>query len=62
VSNLNDSGAGSFRQAIPDADAAGADVIRFPPGTAGTVSVGTSYFASASASRQPGLFCQTEKS
>ena len=40
VSNLNDSGRGSLRQAIADAnDAAGADVITFQAGLTGTITL-----------------------
>src|SRR4051812_44271555 len=42
VSNLNDAGAGSLRQAILDSNgAAGADVVRFRPGLAGTIALRT---------------------
>lgn len=41
VSNLNDTGAGSLRQAISDANgAAGADVIDFADGVSGTITLG----------------------
>ncbi|GMV24577.1 MAG: hypothetical protein AMXMBFR58_06080 [Phycisphaerae bacterium] len=40
VTNLNDDGAGSFRQAIADANgAAGADVIEFDPSVSGTIAL-----------------------
>lgn len=43
VSNLNDSGAGSLRQAIIDANNnAGTDVIDFAPGLSGTIALTTS--------------------
>ncbi|MBK8207795.1 MAG: right-handed parallel beta-helix repeat-containing protein [Planctomycetes bacterium] len=48
VTNLNDSGAGSLRQAITDAQAAtGTDVIQFQTGLSGTIST---------ASALPGIF------
>jgi hypothetical protein len=41
VSNLNDTGAGSLRQAISDANGAeGADVIEFADGVSGTITLG----------------------
>ncbi len=43
VTNVNDSGAGSLRQAILDANAAaGADVIQFDPGLSGTITLSSS--------------------
>ncbi|HJQ27065.1 MAG TPA: HYR domain-containing protein [Blastocatellia bacterium] len=46
VTNLNDSGAGSFRQAILDANAnAGADTIDFQPGLTGTITLTTGELA-----------------
>jgi hypothetical protein len=42
VTNLNDSGAGSLRQAVSDANAnAGADTISFQPGLIGTITLTT---------------------
>src|SRR5947209_5196210 len=42
VTNLNDSGAGSLRQAVLDANgAAGADVITFQSGLSGTITLAT---------------------
>ncbi|MFY9824167.1 MAG: IPTL-CTERM sorting domain-containing protein, partial [Thermoanaerobaculia bacterium] len=44
VTNLNDSGAGSLRQAIADAQsAAGPDVITFQPGLTGTITLTTGH-------------------
>ena len=46
VTNLNDSGAGSLRQAILDANAAATDdVIDFAPGLSGTISLSTGSMA-----------------
>ena len=42
VTNLNDAGAGSLRQAIVDANgAAGADIVAFQPGLTGTITLTT---------------------
>src|SRR5262249_47440078 len=48
VTNLNDAGPGSLRQALADADAPGADTIVFQPGLSGTITLSRQLFVNDS--------------
>ena len=54
VTNLNDSGAGSLRQAIADANSAGgADVITFQAGLSGTITLTSVHYSVAGSWEKP---------